>query len=196
MKGEWDVDRLEQLENLIAQAGEMHDIDVFWVHPTQTLYEAIDSEILQPLEAHIAELEAQIAAANEKLAGVAGEWVPVTDIKCDDGDPDYDCDCNSLIDPHADDDRRLYISDDGTTLEFSIEGGALEGTFMLPDGYAICRKAPGTERDLNFGVIGLQSSTRDEIWVCAGCGKVPGPNEGTDDLPELCDDCWAKARNL
>lgn len=29
---------------------------------------------------------------------------------------------------------------------------------------------------------------------CSRCGKSFGPEEGSDDLPELCDDCWADAR--
>lgn len=30
-----------------------------------------------------------------------------------------------------------------------------------------------------------------ELWQCAACGKTVCCNEGTDDHPELCDDCWA-----
>jgi len=30
-----------------------------------------------------------------------------------------------------------------------------------------------------------------ELWQCAVCGKTVCYNEGTDDHPELCDDCWA-----
>jgi hypothetical protein len=47
------------MQALLSQACEMHDMDVFWVNETQTLYDAIDSQILAPLEARIAELEAQ-----------------------------------------------------------------------------------------------------------------------------------------
>jgi hypothetical protein len=29
-----------------------------------------------------------------------------------------------------------------------------------------------------------------ELWQCAACGKMVCCNEGSDDHPELCDDCW------
>jgi len=31
-----------------------------------------------------------------------------------------------------------------------------------------------------------------ELWQCAACGKTVCYAEGTDDHPELCDDCWCK----
>lgn len=31
-----------------------------------------------------------------------------------------------------------------------------------------------------------------ELWQCAACGKTVCYAEGTDDHPELCDDCWVK----
>ncbi len=85
-------------------------------------------------QARLAELEAQM------LLKWPGVWQPVTDA-------DQPTEGVELIDPHADDDRRLYVEDDGATLVFSIEGGALEGTFMLPDGYAICKKAQPSIND-------------------------------------------------
>lgn len=30
-----------------------------------------------------------------------------------------------------------------------------------------------------------------ELWQCAACGKTVCYAEGTDNHPELCDDCWA-----
>ena len=30
-----------------------------------------------------------------------------------------------------------------------------------------------------------------ELWQCAACDKTVCCNEGSDDHPELCDDCWA-----
>lgn len=30
-----------------------------------------------------------------------------------------------------------------------------------------------------------------ELWQCSVCGKTVCYNEGTDNHPELCDDCWA-----
>jgi len=87
------------------------------------------------LKARITELERQLAEAQTKLSLVwPGVWQPIMDTEANHGD-DYE-----IIDPEAEDDRRLYVDDDGSTLTFSIEGGVLEGTFMLPDGYALCRK--------------------------------------------------------
>ena len=31
-----------------------------------------------------------------------------------------------------------------------------------------------------------------ELWQCSACGKTICFAEGTDDQPELCDDCWVK----
>jgi hypothetical protein len=29
-----------------------------------------------------------------------------------------------------------------------------------------------------------------QLWQCAACGKTVCCAEGTDNHPELCDDCW------
>jgi hypothetical protein len=55
-------------------------------------------------------------------------WQPVTEENTE------------LIDPNADDDRRLYIDDEGAGIEFTCDSGELEGYFNLPEGYAVCRK--------------------------------------------------------
>lgn len=35
-----------------------------------------------------------------------------------------------------------------------------------------------------------------DLWTCSKCGKVTCLNEGcADDMPELCDNCWAAARS-
>ncbi len=49
----------ERLEELIEQAERAHGLPVLRVQPTQTLLKAIDSEIVEPLEKRIVELEAQ-----------------------------------------------------------------------------------------------------------------------------------------
>jgi hypothetical protein len=45
-------------------------------------------------------------------------------------------------------------------------------------------------------MAGCQSTNHDqcygELWQCAACGKTVCYAEGTDDHPELCDDCWVK----
>lgn len=48
----------ERLEELIEQAERAHNLPVLRVQPTKTLLKAIDSEIVEPLEKRIAELEA------------------------------------------------------------------------------------------------------------------------------------------
>lgn len=37
-------------------------------------------------------------------------------------------------------------------------------------------------------------SCRGETWSCAGCSRTPCYAEGSDDLPELCDQCWDNRR--
>lgn len=41
---------------------------------------------------------------------------------------------------------------------------------------------------------GCQSTNHDQcygaLWQCSACGKLVCYAEGTDDHPELCDDCW------
>lgn len=43
-------------------------------------------------------------------------------------------------------------------------------------------------------IAGCQSTNHTkcygDLWQCAGCGKTVCCNEGTDNRPELCDDCW------
>lgn len=47
-------------------------------------------------------------------------------------------------------------------------------------------------------IPGCQSTNHSEcygeLWQCASCGKTVCYAEGTDNLIELCDDCWAKAQ--
>lgn len=44
-------------------------------------------------------------------------------------------------------------------------------------------------------MTGCQSANHDdcygELWQCSACGKIVCCAEGTDNHPELCDDCWA-----
>lgn len=44
-------------------------------------------------------------------------------------------------------------------------------------------------------LVGCQSTNHTvcygELWQCAVCGKTVCCNEGSDDHPDLCDDCWA-----
>lgn len=48
-------------------------------------------------------------------------------------------------------------------------------------------------------IAGCQSANHTEcygeLWQCASCGKTVCYAEGTDNLPELCDDCWIKAQD-
>lgn len=74
-------------------------------------------------------LRLALAESEFKLSTVwPGTWQPITE------------EDTELIDPGADDDRRLYIDDYGTGIEFTCDSGELEGYFNLPDGYAVCRR--------------------------------------------------------
>lgn len=45
-------------------------------------------------------------------------------------------------------------------------------------------------------MVGCQSTNHafcyGELWQCVGCGKTVCYAEGTDNHPELCDDCWVQ----
>ncbi|MCB0094157.1 MAG: hypothetical protein KDE46_00500 [Caldilineaceae bacterium] len=45
-------------------------------------------------------------------------------------------------------------------------------------------------------ILGCQSTNHTEcygeLWACANCGKIVCFAEGTDNHPELCDDCWVE----
>lgn len=62
----------ERLEELIEQAELAHNLPVLRVQPTKTLLKAIDSEILQPLEQRIAELETQVRTKQAWIADASG----------------------------------------------------------------------------------------------------------------------------
>lgn len=61
--------------------------------------------------------------------------------------------------------------------------GWLQGSYRLPKPESGGRMA------------GCQSTNHTEcygeLWQCQGCGKMVCYAEGTDNHPELCDDCWA-----
>lgn len=76
-----------------------------------------------------------------------------------------------------------------TELEF-VYYFALEQMHRREDGDA-------TDEVLEFGRMqGCQSTNHinchGELWQCGKCGKTVCCNEGSDDDPDLCDDCWAK----
>jgi hypothetical protein len=57
--------------------------------------------------------------------------------------------------------------------------------------------AYGKKVDRSIGrMAGCQSDNHKkcygELWQCAACNKTVCYAEGTDNHPELCDDCWAK----
>ena len=66
--------------------------------------------------------------ADRLKAALAQTWQPV------------DEDNEELPDLRADDDRGIFVHEDGRGIEFFCEGGELEGYFQLPEGYAVCRK--------------------------------------------------------
>jgi hypothetical protein len=47
-------------------------------------------------------------------------------------------------------------------------------------------------------IFGCQSSNhslcRGELWICERCGKRICYEEGSNDLPDICDDCWVSVR--
>lgn len=54
---------------------------------------------------------------------------------------------------------------------------------------------PVSAPDITGRMIGCQSTNHPrcygELWQCAICQKTVCCNEGSDDHPALCDDCWA-----
>jgi hypothetical protein len=55
---------------------------------------------------------------------------------------------------------------------------------------------PLFEQESEGRLAGCQSTNHPmcygELWQCAACGKTVCYAEGTDNHPELCDDCWSK----
>ena len=49
-------------------------------------------------------------------------------------------------------------------------------------------------------ILGCQSKNhtqcRGELWICKCCGKRVCWEEGSADLPELCDNCWVYVKIL
>jgi hypothetical protein len=49
-------------------------------------------------------------------------------------------------------------------------------------------------------ILGCQSQNhilcKGELWTCEQCGKRVCWEEGSEDLPEICDDCWVDVREL
>ena len=49
-------------------------------------------------------------------------------------------------------------------------------------------------------ILGCQNknhaSCRGKLWICERCGKRICWEEGSIDLPEICDDCWVDVRKL
>ncbi|MGB7876699.1 MAG: hypothetical protein WBL25_20135 [Anaerolineales bacterium] len=49
-------------------------------------------------------------------------------------------------------------------------------------------------------ILGCQSDNhsqcREELWICERCGKRICWEEGSEDLPEICDDCWVEVRQI
>jgi len=49
-------------------------------------------------------------------------------------------------------------------------------------------------------IVGCQSDNHSacygELWECRRCHKIVCYQEGTEDLPEICDNCWSDIRVL
>lgn len=49
-------------------------------------------------------------------------------------------------------------------------------------------------------ILGCQSNNhtqcKGELWTCERCGKRICWEEGSEDLPEICDNCWVDMREL
>jgi hypothetical protein len=49
-------------------------------------------------------------------------------------------------------------------------------------------------------IVGCQSANhavcKGELWECERCHKIICWEEGSTDLPEICDDCWVGVREL
>ena len=50
------------------------------------------------------------------------------------------------------------------------------------------------ENDVSARIPGCESTNHKrcygELWQCSQCGKTVCEAEGSDDDPDLCDDCW------
>jgi hypothetical protein len=56
------------------------------------------------------------------------------------------------------------------------------------------KKKSANVKRIGNRIVGCQStnhmSCKGELWECERCHKIICWEEGSADLPELCDDCW------
>lgn len=118
------MDVLNTLENLVGRSAEdMHDTDILWYTKTVTLHEAIAGEVVEPLQARIADLEAEVARLTERnrelsaaIDGCAGQWTPMPEGAHYCGCSEEDCTGEWRIENNG---SRLVIGDGES--ELSIE---------------------------------------------------------------------------
>lgn len=63
--------------------------------------------------------------------------------------------------------------------------GWLDSSLSEPNDETVIDRIPGCESTHPGPCYG-------ELWQCANCGKTVCCAEGTDNHPELCDDCWCQ----
>lgn len=147
----------ERLEELIKQAEQAHGLAVSRVQPTMTLLRAIDSEIVEPLEKRITELERQLEQRANLCADipeikhtdklpqydpvyVRTLWQAYSEVKAAqrlvhiDADEDIDCKGDA---PEFDEDWHLMTMYSGTA--FLLNGMDYTHMVCLPKGYYIAK---------------------------------------------------------
>ena len=105
-------------------------------------------------------------------------------------DPDAEDGVDAVA--HVEDALVLHLTrPDGLHVRLTVDELTLLYHFVISETYRQAQEVPTFSR-----LEGCQSTNHTEcygqLWQCASCGKTVCYAEGSNDDPELCDDCWAK----
>jgi hypothetical protein len=148
---------------LINMDGERFSLTCCLVEPDETLVPEVDMVfILHPEGWEPIELLYSNEAFTSYVQNVKAAGLPV-----------YDSEGNLRFDTFTE-----YWAE-----QLNIQGWAEYGQPLSEE--ESCRRMVGCESTNHPFCYG-------ELWQCAACGKTVCCNEGSDDHPELCDDCWVQ----
>jgi hypothetical protein len=97
---------------------------------------------------------------------------------------------------HVEDGLIVYLTrPDGLQVRLTIDELTLLYHFAISEAFRQDEELPVFGR-----MEGCQSTNHTEcygeLWQCANCGKIVCYAEGSDDDPQVCDDCWATLHPL
>jgi hypothetical protein len=92
---------------------------------------------------------------------------------------------------HVEDGLIVYLTRaDGLELRLTVDELTLLYHFAISESVHQDEEVMVSQR-----IVGCQSTNHTHcygpLWQCTACGKTVCSAEGSDDDPQLCDDCWA-----